>query len=281
MPEEIIKASTLKDIWQALSCAPESRCYLAGGTDLMTAANAGFQNTECWIDISDVKELKEFRDTEKNVFIGAGMKIKDLEENETIKNNFPVLAECFKDFASPTLRSMATLGGNAGNGSPCADGVCALIAEKADIITVLQKEKRRIPLRDFFKGPKRTILEKDELILGFELPKREHTGTYMKLGPRAKFGISKIGIAVGLELNEMRIKDAEICLASVAPTPLCAYQTMRMLTGRKLGRDVIKEAAAMIVSEPSPISDVRSTAEYRRAMCGVLLERSLNSLIRA
>lgn len=279
MSEIIFKPCSLKEMWEEMPNLPESRKYMAGGTDVVTVENAGFPSAECWIDISDIPELAMVREEKDHVFIGAGVKLNDLEKYPFIKKYCPALLAAVHDFASPSLRNMATLGGNAGNASPCADGVCALVSLEAAIVLRKGNAERKMPLRDFFTGPKRTKLEKDELIYGFEIPKKENLlGQYFKLGPRAFFGISKVAVALSAAMDGNKVKYASVAIASVAPVPLYAAKTSEYLTGKELTEDTILKAADMARGEVSPITDARSEADYRRDMSGILLERALRSL---
>lgn len=275
MPKLIVRPRTLKELWKLLPTLPAARKYLAGGTDLVTAANAGFDACGVWVDISGLKELQSVKETKTSVIIGAGVTIAGLETSPVIRRWLPVLTAAIPHFASPSLRNMATVGGNAANASPCADAVCALCAERAEVILELKGKKRRLPLPALFKGPKLTGVKKDELITAFEVPKWTHTGDYLKLGPRAYFGISKAAVALAVELEGDKIKSASVALASVAPVPLMAIKTAGCLTGRILGPETARAAAVLVKTEVSPITDVRSDADYRREMCGVLLERAL------
>ncbi len=278
MPETIAKPLTLKELWKLLPSLPAGRRYLAGGTDIVTADNAGAENSDCWVDISGLSELASIKETAGTLFIGSGVKISAIESSGAARKWCPALAAAIPHFASPSLRNMATLGGNAANGSPCADGVCALVAEGAYVLLGLGGKKRRLPLKDLFLGPKRTALKKDELILGFEVPKRPHTGAYLKLGPRAYFGISKAAVAVTAEICGGLVKKASVALGSVAPVPLYAVRTSAWLVNKELSAAAIAAASELVKTEVSPITDTRSEAEYRREMCGVLLGRALNSL---
>lgn len=280
MPEIIVKPSSLKELWRTLPGLPAARRYLAGGTDIVTADNAGAEASECWVDVSDLPELRGVKETRTALFIGAGEKISDLGRSAAVKRWCPVLAAAVPHFASPSLRNMATLGGNAGNASPCADGICALISEGAYVHLALKGKKRRLPLKALFLGPKRTALKKDELITAFEVPKRRHAGAYLKLGPRSYFGISKAAVALAVELERGAVRRASVALGSVAPVPLHAASVSAWLTGRELSAAAAKEAAVRVMAEVSPITDSRSEAEYRREMCGVLLERALLSLLK-
>ena len=276
-PDLLVRPSSLAGLWKALPSLPRDRRYLAGGTDLMIAAAHGHVG-DCWIDISGLKELKTFRETSSSVFIGAGLTIADLAEMPAVKKWLPALALCAPHYASPSLRNMATIGGNAANGSPCADGVCALLSEKAEIVLGLKGAKRKMPLHSFFLAPKRTALKKDELILGFEVPKWRHVSAYEKLGPRSYFGISKVTVCVSAQLSAGLVKEAVIACASVAPVPLLARKAAEFLYGRALDEGTISEAAALAQSEASPITDTRSEAAYRKAMVRVLAVRALSKL---
>jgi CO/xanthine dehydrogenase FAD-binding subunit len=278
MPEIIVSPAGLKELWKTLPALPAARRYLAGGTDIVTADNAGAELSECWIDISGLPELLTIKETAGALFLGAGVKISDIERCAAARRWCPVLVAAIPHFASPSLRNMATLGGNAANASPCADGVCALIAEGAYVHLALKGKKRRLPLKALFLGPKQTALKKDELIIAFEVPKRRHAGAYLKLGPRSYFGISKAAVAVAAELSGGLIKKVSVAMGSVAPVPLYASKTSAWLTGRELSPETIRGAAAIAMAEVSPITDARSEAQYRREMCGVLLHRALTSL---
>jgi carbon-monoxide dehydrogenase medium subunit len=273
-PELLVRPSSLAELWRILPSLPRDRRYLGGGTDLMIAAAHG-RAGDCWVDVSGLKELKVFRETASSVFIGAGLTIAELAEKPQVKKWLPALALCAPHYASPSLRNMATIGGNAANGSPCADGVCALLSEKAEVILGLKGAKRKIPLHSFFLAPKRTALKKDELILGFEVPKWRHVSAYEKLGPRSYFGISKVSVCVSAEISGGIVKEAVIACASVAPVPLIARRAAEFLYGRRLDEGTISEAAALAESEASPITDTRSEAGYRKAMVRVLAVRAL------
>jgi carbon-monoxide dehydrogenase medium subunit len=266
----------LKELWRLIASLSPKRQYLAGGTDLVTCSLAGLERSDCWVDIGGLKELKGIKETKTSIIMGAGVKIAELGESSLVKFWLPALAAAIPHFASPSLRNMATIGGNAANASPCADAVCALCSEKASVWLELRGKKRKLALSAFFKGPKKTVLKKDELITAFEVPKWKHTGAYLKLGPRAYFGISKAAVAAALELEGKKVKTASIALASVAPVPLMAVKTANYLVGRVLNADNARTAAALVKTEVSPITDARSEASYRREMCGVLLERALN-----
>ena len=245
---------------------------------MVNISNAGADDSNCWVDISALSELRSVRETENSVFIGAAVKISEIENSPKARRWLPALIASIPHFASPSLRNMATLGGNAANASPCADGVCALVSERASVWLELKGKKRKIPLSSLFLGPKKTALKKDELIIAFEIPKWKHNASYQKLGPRSYFGISKVAVAVSAEIKSGAAVKVIIALASVGPVAVCAVKTSAFLAGKRLTGEVIAKAAEIVKTEVSPITDTRSEADYRREMCGVLVSRALQRL---
>lgn len=245
---------------------------------MVNISNAGADDSDCWLDVSALTELWGIKETKSSIFIGAAVKISEIENSVTARRWLPALIAAIPHFASPSLRNMATLGGNAANASPCADGVCALISERASVWLELKGKKRKIPLTGLFLGPKKTALKKDELITGFEIPKWKHTAAYQKLGPRSYFGISKAAVAISADIKAGVAAKVSIALASVGPVIVYAAKTSAFLSGKSLVADVISEAAELVKTEVSPITDTRSEADYRREMCGVLVSRALQGL---
>ena len=66
-----------------------------------------------------------------------------------------------------------------------------------------------------------------------------------------------------------------LALGSVAATPIRAPQTERVLEGAQPTPETADLAAETLAAELSPIDDVRSTADYRRAVAARVLHRIL------
>ena len=101
---------------------------------------------------------------------------------------------------------------------------------------------------------------------------------YRKLGQRSAMAIAKVSVAFLAHEGGGVLEDVRIALGAVAPTVVGAPESARFLQGRRLGRAAIAEAARLVEAEARPITDVRSTAEYRRRMVGVLLSKGLREL---
>lgn len=277
MPRYIEKYYTLKDLWKSVKKLPSDRKYLAGGTDLVISLSYGNEKSSVWLDISDIDRLKEIKEEGEYLFIGAAVKISELEKNPLIKKWASALSECVKYYASPSIRNTATLGGNYANASPCADGVLALAALRARVMLNLHNERRVVDMLSIVKGPKKIDLKKDELIEGFIISKEERKSIFMKMMHRKRFGIAKAGLCMCYKLEKGKLRDVSIALSSVAPSIIRAKKTEEYLEG-KTPLEARSEALESIKEEIKPLTDIRSTSNYRTKIISVFLSRALYSV---
>jgi carbon-monoxide dehydrogenase medium subunit len=133
-----------------------------------------------------------------------------------------------------------------------------------------------VPLVDFFKGPKMTILEPDELLSGLRLPVTAGCSSFHRLGRRRGFTLSVVNAAAYLERYGEKVREARVAFGSVAPTPIRVPKAESELKGKALTDSLIEKVAMDCIELVSPISDVRGTAEYRRDMTAVLAKRALH-----
>jgi len=273
---EIVKVKKLKELFGKTKGLKPGFNYLAGGTDLVVAYKKGMQASDVWVDISALDDLKKIEEKKGSILIGSLVTYSGIMSSAVIKKWAPSLFSVCPQFALPAIRNSATLGGNCANASPAGDGIPALYAEGADVIIAGRGSKRKFPIEKIFTGPGRTILKKGELITGFEISKRPGAkGVFVKLAPRGGLGISKVSLALSAHFTEGKIDAVNIALGAVGPTVLRAVRAEQYLLGKSVGRDVINEAQKVILNDCSPITDFRSTAEYRKAMVAVLLKRAL------
>lgn len=88
---------------------------LAGGTDVLGTLKDDILPTypETVVDLKTIEGMDGIVEDGDAVRIGALAKLADVAGNETVKNGCPALAEACARAASPTIRHMGTLGGNA------------------------------------------------------------------------------------------------------------------------------------------------------------------------
>lgn len=281
---KIYKPDSVNEALIILSEISGPRYILAGGTDLLVQAKDGTLPKSSWLDISGIGEFKIIQEVqlsdENFIWIGCCATYNDCIRSAVIEKYIPSLHQACTIVGGPQIRNMGTIGGNIANASPAADSVPPLISAGAELELASLHGKRTVLIEEFVTAPRKTILKEDEMILGVKVPKNKNvTGKFMRIGTRGSMAISKVSIAVHLEINGNSTPEyIGIALGAVAPTVIRAKQTERLFIERGINQDTIQEASNIIMTEVSPIDDIRSTKEYRRSMCGVLLKRIFTSI---
>jgi len=251
----------------------------AGGTDLMVLLEAGRLEHARYISLGRLAELRFVSESAGTVAIGAMTTYADVQKHALLRAEFPMLCAAAAETGGVANQNRGTLGGNIANASPAADSPPALLAYDAELELVSQRGTRRVPYDRFHTGYKQMDLAPDELIRAVHLPRRSGSRRqfYRKVGTRRAQAISKVCIAGVIEL-EGTFTRARIALGSIAPTVVRARHAEAAITGKPPGRDTIEAARTAVLSDISPIDDIRSTARYRATVAANLLEELLTSV---
>ena len=277
---DYVKASTPDEVLSLLDKHGDAAKLLMGGTDLFPGLRDGIIHPQVVIDVKQLPGMHDIRfDNTEGLTIGPAVTMNELARHPAVREHYPLLAEAASTVASYQIRNRATVGGNLCNASPCADTSPAMLVLGAEFILYGPNGQRTVPSGEFFLGPGQTVLETAELMLAIRLPRLLASGwraaaRYLKLG-RCKSGdLALVGVAVhGLASGlgyEFRIG-----LGSVAPTPLRASEAEALLASSPPGEETFALAAEKAMSAASPITDVRGSADYQRAMVRTLTLRGL------
>ncbi|HWI52489.1 MAG TPA: xanthine dehydrogenase family protein subunit M, partial [Symbiobacteriaceae bacterium] len=135
---------------------------------------------------------------------------------------------------------------------------------------------RTIPLDEFFVGPGKTVLQPDELLTEIRVPQTAPASgsAYVKIG-RVSGDIAKVNAAVALEREGGVCTGCRIALGSVGPTVVRGRGAESRLLGETVSLSLIRAAARQAAEEIRPITDLRSTATYRKTVTAVMLEELL------
>jgi CO/xanthine dehydrogenase FAD-binding subunit len=253
---------------------------LAGGTELMVALSAGRLPRKPLLSIAHLRELRFLRVEPDQVVIGAGTTFTDLRRAPVLAAEFPLLGLAASWTGSIANQNRGTLGGNLVNASPAADSPPALLCYEAELTLISAAGSRRLPYTDFHLAYKKTALRPDELVYSIAI-RRAFTGwhSYLrKVGTRNAQAISKIALAGLARMEDNVIQDIRLGAASLSEIPMRCRAAEAALTGKQVTPHVIAQARAALASEAKPIDDIRSTAAYRAAVAGNLLEEFLESL---
>ena len=253
---------------------------IAGGTDLMVQFAAGTLAARNLISIWNLPELRHIEVLAAEVQIGAGCTYTDVREHATIAQEFFLLALAASWTGGIANQNRGTLGGNIVNASPAADSLPMLLVYDAELILISIRGERRIPYRDFHTGYKQMNLAADELIRAVCVPRAfsGYLSYARKVGARNAQAISKVCIAGLGKIENGMVQDIRIALGSVAPTPMRLTKMEQILKDERLNATTIAQAQATAASEIQPISDIRSTAQYRTAVVKNLIGEFLEKL---
>ncbi len=271
---------SLDDALALLAEHGASARVVAGGTDLLVELSRGIRPTETVIDISTIVELRGIRFADGVVSLGALATHNDVVRSEVCQRHALPLAQACWEVGAPQLRTRATVAGNLVTGSPANDTITPLIALGAEVVLTGARGERVVALGEFYTGVRRTVLRPDELLREIRFPALSggKRGLFVKLGLRRAQAISVIDAAIVLDFDGEVVTGARIALGSVAPTIVRAAAAEAFLRGRRLDRDVCREAGRLARAAAAPIDDVRGSATYRLATVEHLVGHALERL---
>ncbi len=251
---------------------------IAGGTDVMVEINLDHNRPAAIIDLTRVGELTEWGIDDGWLVIGAGVTYTRLIDE--LGGRLPGLAMASRTVGSPQIRNRGTVGGNLGTASPAGDALPPLLASDALVELASVSGTRRVAIREFFTGPKRNAMRKDELIAAFLVEPAAGPQQFSKVGTRNAMVIAVCSFALSVDLARRRIGTG---IGSAGPTPLRATEAEEFVRGELdwEGRAAVSDSALerfgeLVGAAARPIDDIRGTAAYRRRALAVLARRSLD-----
>jgi xanthine dehydrogenase small subunit len=264
---------------------------VAGGTDLYVQRPEEMAETTGDY-IFDDPELRAITETETHVEIGASAVVTDLMVSPIFNRLFPDLYRHLKLISSTPIRNMATLAGNFVNASPIGDMTAWFLALDAEVeLSEMTSEpgatglaaNRWLPLREFYLGYKQLAKNENEFITSIRFRKSFTHFNFEKVCKRTYLDIASVNTAISLRVSSPSVSagsnvrtggqasdsvvlDAHVSAGGVGPTPKYLAETSEFLRGKEINEAVITEAAEIIQTEISPISDVRGSEEYKRLL---------------
>lgn len=254
---------------------------IAGGTDILIEIERHQRpNVDVLIDISRIEGLDAIEQRDGLIHLGALTTHNQVVGSDLIRERALPLAQAAWEVGAPQIRNRATIAGNVITGSPANDTISPLLALDAQVTLRSVQGERTVPLSGFYTGLRRTVMRPDEILtrISFAPLQDNQRGTFIKLGLRRAQAISVINITAVLTFDGETITNAAITLGCVAPTVIRVPEAEKVLIGKTLTEETIRETALVAASVPKPIDDIRSTAEYRTEMIKVLVSRALNQI---
>ncbi len=278
---EYLAPGSLDEACRVLDELGPRAAVLAGGTDLLHKMKLGRAAPPVVVSLKNLHELRGIRyEPGRGVVIGALATQNEVVDSPVLHERYRSVSEAAHQMASNPIRNLGTVGGNIVNGVPSADLPPILICLKAEIRLVSVRGERTLPLEDFFTGAAQTRIEPGEILTEVVVPDAGMTGsTYIKFGLRRSGALAVAGAAAAVRMEEGRIREARIALASCAPTVIRARDAESYLEGREPTDEALEEAGRRASAESRPRDSIRGSAEYRRHLAGVLTKRALKRAI--
>jgi xanthine dehydrogenase FAD-binding subunit len=276
--------TSLKEAVALLHHHGERARVLSGGTDLIVQVRERRRELELMVDVKRIRQLLEIHyDSGAELTLGASVPCSRIYEDPAVSQAYPGLVDAAFLIGGIQIQNRASLGGNVCNASPAADSTPALIVHRAICVIAGPQGERQQPVEQFCTAPGRNTLQPGELLVSFRIPAPppRFGANYIRFIPRNEMDIAVVGCAVALSLEEnlQTIASARVALGAVAPTPLLVEEAAAELIGRKLTPEVIEKVATAARAAARPITDMRGTAEYRRHLVGVLVQRALQKAV--
>ena len=275
----MLQFASPKSVREALNLLKQARGkarIISGGTNMIPEMRVHTFLPRRLIDISRLKNLIYIKEERRKIRIGGLTPIFELISSSVLQLYAPILCQTARQLGNPQIRNRATLAGNLADASPAADmAVPLLVLEAAVVAARAGRKDRAIPIQEFFLGPNKTTLQRDELIREIIFPKPGSAARmgYFKLGLRNAMAISVCSAALLAEFEGETCRKVRIALGAAAPVPMRACETEKILEAKEWRPEVLEAACARAAQEISPIADIRATADYRRSMASVLLRR--------
>jgi CO/xanthine dehydrogenase FAD-binding subunit len=230
------------------------------------------------LDLTRVAELADWAVDGDVVRLGAGVSYTRIITE--LATRLPGLAGAARTVGSPQIRNRGTVGGNLGSASPAGDAHPPLLAADAVVEVASVRGVRRVPVGEFFTGPKRSVLAPDELIAAVRVAPAGGPQQFAKVGTRNAMVIAVCSVAVALHPSTRRVGTG---IGSAAPTPVrapaaaeFAAEALPWDAPGELPDPLLGRFGDLVAAAAAPIDDVRGTAAYRRHALAVLARRTLS-----
>jgi CO/xanthine dehydrogenase FAD-binding subunit len=280
--------TTARSLDEALGALSAGARVVAGGTDLVVGARQGKAPLpDALVAIHRVDALRGITtgttgSSDGGLRIGSLVTHEELAAHEGIRASYSAIADASAIVGSHATRATGTIGGNVMNASPAMELGGPLICLGANAVLESVRGSRVVAIESLFSSPGRTVAEADELLVAVELPAAPSAGSgscYARLEYRRQMEIAVVGATAQVSMTDGVITAARVAMTALAPTIRRVPEAEAILSGARPDRSVIDAAARALAAASKPISDVRASETYRRAMAAVIARRVIEGAI--
>lgn len=253
---------------------------LAGGQSLIPAMRYRLARPTVLVDINQINDLHYIREEAGWLRIGATTRDAELEHAPLLVR-YSLLADCSAVVADPVVRHMGTIVGSLCHNDPAGDWAATALASRAVVVVQNSSGVREVPIDEFIVDSYVTAVADGEIAIEvrFPIPVPNTAGAYEKL-ERKVGDFATAAAAVQLTVDAAGVCTAAgVAITALGPTAMRVTQAEALLVGRQVTEQLIREAAAEAPRISDPNTDSRGSAEYKRDMGRVLVERALRKAL--
>ena len=275
---EYHRPATLDEALDLLATHGDEAKVLAGGQSLIPLMKLRFASPGHLIDVNRIPGLDGISDGDGGLRIGALVRHNQLAASDVIGGRYPTIATAAPQIADPLVRNLGTIGGSLSHADPSGDLGSVMLALGASVVLKSTTGEREVPIGDFLVDTFQTSIAPNEMLTEIHVPApgARAGGTYLKL-ERKVGDYATVAAAIFLELANGSIGKAGIALTSVGLINIKATAAEASLMGATPGDAAFAEAGRLAAEASNPVSDVRGSAEYKRHMVDVYVQRGLAS----
>ena len=277
---DFVEPASVSEACALLAEDPEGSTVFAGGTDILVDLKAGLKRHRRLVSLARIEELRAIDlAADGGLTIGATATINMIARHQGIKERFPGINDAARSLAAEQVRNQATVAGNLCMAVPSADMAPILLAHDATLRVVSPSGERTVHLREFFIGPRETVLEKTDVVVAIEVPAPAPGSgdASLRQGGRVSLSLPMAAAAAVVVMDGAVCREATVALGAVAPTPIVAAAAGEALAGQELTEKVLREAGNRAAEAAKPIDDIRATKKYRLELVKVLTRRVLQA----
>jgi CO/xanthine dehydrogenase FAD-binding subunit len=268
---------------EALSALKRGARPVAGGTDLVVGARQGKAALpESIVAIHRIDELRGMSVSDGRLRLGALATHAEIAADSTVRERLTALADACSIVGSHATRANGTVGGNLMNASPAMEVGGPLQVFDAEVLLRSPTSERRVPVASLATGPGTTVATSGELLTEVLVAAPpDGTGScYARLEYRRQMEIAIVGVTAAVTVADGRVTRARVAITALAPTIMLVPEAEEALLGSDGGVAAAAAAAEAAAQAAKPISDVRGSADYRRAMAVVVARRVIHAAVR-
>jgi len=274
------RAASLKDAATMLSQLGDEARPLAGGQSLIPLMKLRLANPTHLVDLNFIPGSSYIKEDAGTLRFGALTRHAEIEKSE-LARKIPILHDCAAGIADVQVRNRGTIGGSVAEADPSGDWAVALMTLDCAVACVGSSGERIIPLTDFVKDAYTTALAQNELVkeIVVKIPSPRSGGAYLAF-KRAAPVYASASAAVQLTMQEGVCTDAAIALGCVGLTPIKVNDAEAALRGGPINEKTVSAAMEAARAAADPQSDMRGSADYKRALVAGLVKHAIGIALR-